>query len=279
MKNLMINMLFVALGIYFAIAAFMYVAQRMFQYFPQASVATGYEPVSAYSLDGFDDVTVNTSDGEALKAWFAPPPDALSPVIVYFHGNAGTLGDRAERFRLFHDEGYGVLATSWRGFGGSTGSPSEAGLILDGRGGVRFLQDRGIMPDRLILFGESLGSGVAVQLAADPATRPAVIVLDSPFYSMLKLARSRYWFLPVSLLLKDPFRSGDYASRITSPAFVLHGTADRVVPYADGQELFDALNVPKQFYDIADGGHVVPLTHESWGAMKAFFARHGTGSK
>ncbi len=275
----MINTLFVALGIYIAIAAFMYVAQRKFQYFPQASEATGYEPVSAYGLDGFDDVTINTSDGEALKAWFAAPPGALSPVIVYFHGNAGTLGDRAERFRLFHDEGYGVLAISWRGFGGSTGSPGEAGLMLDGRGGVSFLQDRGIMPDRLILFGESLGSGVAVQLAVDPATRPAAIVLDSPFYSMLELARSRYWFLPVSMLLKDQFRSGDYASKITSPAFVLHGTADRIVPYAEGRRLFDAMNVPKQFYDIADGGHVVPLTHESWGAMKVFLGTRGAGSK
>ena len=275
MKKLMITVLAVVLVLYVAIAAFMYVSQRKFQYFPQASLSAGYEPVSAYALEGFEDVTITPADGETLKAWYGAPPKPGGLVILYLHGNAGTLSDRVERFRLFRNEGYGVLVISWRGFGGSTGFPSEAGLILDGQGAISFLKDRGIMPDRLVVFGESLGSGVAVQIGAHAQTRPAAIILDSPYYSMLALARSRYGFLPVSLLLKDQFRSGDFAPKVTSPVFVLHGTVDTVVPFAEGRRLFDVFTSPKNFHEIPGGGHVVPLTPESWGAIKSFLNKHG----
>ncbi len=265
--------IFVAI-IYLAMAAFMYVAQRNLQYFPQQSVEAGIEAPAEYGLDGFSVASIHTGDGETLVSWLALPPKADAPVIFYMLGNAGTMGDRAERFRLLHEQGFGVLALSWRGYGGSTGSPTEKGLVEDGRAAMKFLQEQGISAARIILFGESLGTGVATQLAANPETAPLAIILDSPFTSAADVARLRYWYLPVGLLMKDQFRSLDFAPRVTVPVFVLHGTADRIVPYVQGRRLFEAFTAPKEFLTLQDGNHIDPLTEVSWGAIKAFLMIH-----
>lgn len=270
MKKIMISLAILVAIIYIAMAAFMYVAQRKLQYFPQQSVEAGIEAPAGYGLDGFSVASLHTDDGEMLVSWLALPPKADAPVILYMHGNAGTVGDRAERFRLFHEQGFGVLALSWRGYGGSTGSPTEKGLVEDGRAAMKFLQEQGISAARIILFGESLGTGIATQLAADPKTAPLAVILDSPFTSAADVARTRYWFLPVGLLMKDQFRSIDFAPRVTGPVFVLHGTADRIVPYIQGRRLFEAFTAPKEFLTLHDGNHIDPLTALSWGAIKAF---------
>ncbi len=270
MKKIMTNIAILVAIIYLAMAAFMYVAQRNLQYFPQQSVKAGIETPAVYGLDGFSVASLHTEDGETLVSWLALPPKADAPVILYMHGNAGTVGDRAERFRLFHEQGFGVLALSWRGYGGSTGSPTEKGLVEDGRAAMKFLQEQGVSAARIILFGESLGTGVATQLAADPKTAPLAVILDSPFTSAADVARTRYWFLPVGLLMKDQFRSIDFAPRVSVPVFVLHGTADRIVPYIQGKRLFAAFTAPKEFLTLQDGNHIDPLTTLSWGAIRAF---------
>ncbi len=275
MKKTMISFVFVVACTYLAVAGFMYVAQRSFQYFPQHSVRTGFEVPAKFGLDGFIVASIGTSDGETLGSWLAPPPTGDAPLILYMHGNAGTLGERAERFRLFHKEGFGVLALSWRGYGGSTGSPTEAGLIEDGRGAMKLLKQQGVSASRVILFGESMGSGVATQLAADPDTSPLAVVLEAPFTSTADVARKRYWFLPVNLLMKDQYRSVDFAPKVTAPVFVFHGTADRVVPYAQGKRLYEAFTGPKEFLSMEGNGHIDPLTETSWGAIKDFLAANG----
>jgi pimeloyl-ACP methyl ester carboxylesterase len=278
MKKLMITTITISVVVYAGIAAFMYVAQRSFQYFPQASVAAGYEPVATYGLEGFEDVTIDTADGESLKAWYGVASKPAAPVIVYLHGNAGTLGERVERFRLFHREGYGVLAISWRGFGGSTGSPAEAGLMADGRGTISFLEGRSVPASQIVLFGESLGSGVAVQLAVDTATRPAAMVLDSPFTSTADMARLRYWFLPVGLLMKDQFRSDLIAPKVAVPVMVLHGTEDQVTPFRFGKALSEMFAGPAELLALEGAPHVADLTPKSWSAIKAFLQRHAAKS-
>ncbi len=266
----MISIVLLVVTVYLAMAAFLYLAQRQFQYFPQESLKTGFEPPAKFNIDGFGTEGIETDDGESLVAWLAPPPTPQAPVILYMHGNAGTLGDRAERFRLFRDEGFGVLAFSWRGYGGSTGSPTEKGLLEDGRAAIKFLQEQGVPASRVILFGESLGTGVATQLAADSEISPLAVVLDSPFSSAADVARLRYWYLPVGVLMKDQFRSIDFAPRVTAPVFVLHGTADRIVPYVQGKRLFEAFTAPKEFLTLEGGDHIDPLTPTSWGAIKTF---------
>ena len=270
----MISFAVVAACMYLALTGFMYVMQRNFQYFPQQSVRTGFEDPGKFGLDGFTAEFIETGDGETLRSWLALPPKPDAPLILYMHGNAGTLGDRAERFGVFHREGFGVLVLSWRGYGGSTGSPTEPGLVEDGRAAMKFLQQKGILPAKVILFGESLGSGVATQLAADPNTEPLAIVLEAPFTSAADVARQRYWFLPVGLLMKDQFRSIDVAPKITVPVFVFHGTDDWVVPYEQGKRLHEAFAGPKEFLRMQGNGHIDPLTQVSWGAIKDFLRAH-----
>jgi fermentation-respiration switch protein FrsA (DUF1100 family) len=250
----------------------MYLFQRSFQYFPPR---TGFETASAYGLNGFENVVIRTHDGETLRAWYGAPPKPSAPVIVYLHGNAGTLGDRAERFAWFQGEGFGVLALSWRGYGGSTGEPSQTGLLTDGRSALAFLKEKGITQEQLIYFGESLGTGVAVQLAAEPSLLPAAVILDAPFTSAVDVARIRYWFMPVDHLMKDQFRSIDFASKVSAPVFILHGTADRIVPFSQGKMLYAAFPGPKQLFRIENGKHVEPLNPESWAAIKSFLAENG----
>jgi fermentation-respiration switch protein FrsA (DUF1100 family) len=275
MKKTMISFVYIVAGTYLAVAGFMYVAQRNFQYFPQQSARTGFEDPAKFGLDGFVAASIATDDGETLVSWLALPPKPDAPLILYLHGNAGTLGDRAERFAVFHREGYGVFAPSWRGFGGSSGSPTESGFIEDGRAAMKFLQQKGIPASRVIVFGESMGSGVATQLAANPETSPLAVVLEAPFTSTADVARKRYWFLPVNLLMKDQYRSIDFASKVSAPVFVFHGTTDRVVPYAQGKRLYEAFAGPKEFLRMEGNGHIDPLTQVSWGAIKDFLAANG----
>jgi hypothetical protein len=257
---------------YIAVAGFMYAAQRSFLYVPGSK---RFETPAAAGLSGYEARDIATADGETLKAWYSPPAHNPAGLIVYLHGNAGTLAERTDRFKLFRDEGYGVLALSWRGYGGSTGSPTEAGLLEDARAALKLVQDEGIPMSRVVLFGESLGSGVAVQLAADPATRPAAVVLDAPFTSTADVARLSYWYLPVGILMKDQYRSDLFAPKVTAPVMVLHGTADRVTPFRFGEALSKKFAGPVKFYPMEGAPHVADLTPASWGAIKAFLTEHG----
>lgn len=279
MKKTMISFGVVIGCLYLTLTGFMYVMQRNFQYFPQESLRTGFEDPGKFRLDGFTAEFIETSDGETLRSWLALPPKPDAPLILYMHGNAGTLGDRAERFGVFHREGYGVLVLSWRGYGGSSGSPSEGGLIEDGRAAMKFLQQNGVPASRIILFGESLGSGVATQLAASPDTSPLAVVLEAPYTAAADVARKRYWFLPVGLLMKDQFRSIDIAPKVTAPVFVFHGTADRIVPYAQGKRLYEVFTGSKEFFSMEGKGHIDPLTEASWGAIKDFLRAHGAAPR
>ena len=276
MKGLLLSTLFLMAALYIAVLVFMYVAQRSFQYMPGSRQ---FETPQAYGLAGFDAVSLTAPDMTELRGWFAPPPSAQAPVVLYLHGNAGTLGDREARFALFRQEGFGVLAISWRGFGGSDGSPTEAGLMQDGRSALAFLADKGVQPSQVVIFGESLGSGVAVQLAADAAARPAALVLDAPFTSTADVARLRYWFLPVGLLMKDQFRSDLFAPNVTVPVMVMHGTADQITPFRFGERLAGLFAGPVTFYPMQGGRHIEDLTPQSWAAIKSFLAEHGISGR
>ena len=170
--------------------------------------------------------------------------------MLYFHGNAGSLRNRADRFRALAGDGYGLVALSYRGYGGSTGSPSEAGLIADAQAAYAFAAAR-VPAQRIVVFGESLGTGVAVALAA--TQRIGGLVLQAPFTSAVDVGARVYWFLPVRLLMKDPFRSDARIGKVTVPLLVLHGERDQVVPIALGERLFALANEPKRFVRFPDG--------------------------
>jgi uncharacterized protein len=198
-------------------------------------------------------VRLKTEDGESLLAWSIPPAPGR-PLILYFHGNAGGIDLRFERFHAIAKAGMGLLAIEYRGYASSTGSPSERGLKLDGEAAYAAAIGSGVAPERIVLLGESLGSGVAVALAA--RHKVGALVLDSPYSSIADVAAATYWFMPVRALLRDPFRNDLLIKSVTAPTLVVHGTKDRVVPIRFGEKLFALANPPKELWRVEGAAHL-----------------------
>jgi fermentation-respiration switch protein FrsA (DUF1100 family) len=236
-----------ALCIYIGAAAVLYFTQRSLMYFPETARTT---PAAA-GLPQAEEITLTTADGEHLVAWHVPPRNN-KPVVLYLHGNGGALRYRAERFERLTTDGIGLVAVEYRGYGGSTGSPSERGLIADGEAAYAFAAAH-YQASQIVLWGESLGTGVAVALAAEkPVGR---VILEAPFTSAEAVAARRYWFMPVRLLMSDQFRSDARIGKVTAPLLILHGMKDNTVPFAMGQRMFALANKPKRIVRFLDGGH------------------------
>jgi uncharacterized protein len=239
--------LFAGIVGYLGVLALMYFAHRALMYFPDVART----PPAAAGLPQAEEIVLQTADGEKVIAWHVPPRGD-KPVVLYFHGNGGALALRAGRFRKLVADGTGLLALSYRGYGGSSGSPTETGLIQDAAAAYRFAAER-YDAGRLALWGESLGSGVAVALAA---THPvAAVILESPFTSAADAGAGHYPFLPVRWLIKDPFYSDRRIADVRAPVLVLHGARDTIVPIALGEKLYALIPGPKQFVRFPNAGH------------------------
>src|SRR5215468_6270592 len=238
----------------------MYVAQRSLMYFPERL----HTPPAMAGLPEAQEVALDTKDGERVIVWHLPPRGEKA-VLLYFHGNGGALRTRVDRFRALIADGNGLVALSYRGYGGSTGSPTEAGLITDAEAAYAFAAAR-YPAERLVLWGESLGSGVAVALGAGPR-----IVLEGSFTSAADVgAAHAYRFLPVRLLMKDQFRSDLRIAGVAAPLLFLHGGRDRVVPIVLGERLYALANEPKQFVRFSDAGHEDVDMYGAQNAVRAF---------
>lgn len=252
--------------IYATLLSGMYVIQRDLQYFP-----SNHDPLpAAVGLIGTERIQLSTADGETVVLWFSPPEPGR-PVILFLHGNAGSIADRADRFAFYQARGYGIAFLSWRGYGGSTGSPSETGFLADGKTAYDHLRGLGVSPDRIALVGESLGTGVAVQLAA--ANPVGAVVLEAPFSAAVDVARAAYPWLPVGLLMKDQFRSRDHIARVRAPILILHGDRDGVVPPGFGKRLYEAAQDPKTFLSLGPVGHEALFDPATWAAGADFVDR------
>src|SRR5215470_17848626 len=257
------NLLLIGAAIYLTLVAVMYLAQRSLMYFPE-TLRTA--PAQA-GLPEAKEVTLDTADGERVIAWHIPPRGD-QPVFLYFHGNGGALRYRADRYRALTQDGSGLVALSYRGYGGSSGRPSEAGLIEDARAAYAFAAER--YPEgRLVLLGESLGTGVAVALAAEK--KVARLVLESPYLSTVAIAASAYPFVPVRFLMKDQFRSDLRIRNVTAPVLIVHGDRDTVIPIESGEQLYALIAGPKRFLRVPGGGHE-DLGMRAVEAAKAFMA-------
>ena len=215
------------------------------------------------------EVAVRTSDGETLVGWFIPPTRD-KPFLIYLHGNADTLKARAARFKLLTEDGAGMLAIDWRGYGGSTGSPSQPGLQQDALAAYDYAIAAGADPKRIVLVGESLGTGLAIWLAGE--RQVAGVVLDSPYSSIVDIGAARYWMFPVRLVQRDPFPAIDWVKRVHVPIFAAAGADDRVVPLHFAQELMHAAGEPKTFVVVPGAGHVVLGRPDVMKQAKAFIA-------
>ena len=223
--------------------------QRRLQYLPDRR----HTPIAHTGLPGGEELRLRTPDGEFLVAWHFPPKPG-KPTILYLHGAAGALVKRVPRLRLFVEGGFGVLAVSYRGYSGSTGRPSEAGLLRDAECAYREACAR-YGADRIIIVGTSLGSGVAVALAA--GREAGGLVLLAPFLSAMDIAARRFPFLPVRWLMRDPFRSDLAIPCVRMPVLVIHGENDPIIPISSGKRLFGLANEPKTFISVPGGGHIV----------------------
>ena len=225
-----------------------YFLQRRMMYFPDRTPPHPAE----FGVPEMTPVRITTEDGLALVSWYRPPPNDSAAVLVYFHGNAGHIGDRGFKVRPYLDAGLGVLLVGYRGYGGNPGAPSEEGLTADGWAALAFLEESGVEALRTVLYGESLGSGVAVKLASE--RRVAAVILEAPFTSAADVGARAYPFLPVRLLLRDRFDSLSRIGGIGAPLFLIHGERDATVPASFGRALLAAASEPKEarFYPAAD---------------------------
>lgn len=233
---------------YIAIVALVYVFQRKLQYAPDRTA-----PVKPADLQ---ELHVKTEDGLTLLAWFSPPRDGKDVVVLY-HGNASHMGERVSKMRPLIEAGYGVYFCEYRGYAGNPGSPSEVGLYHDARSALGWLTGNGYRD--FIFYGESLGSGMAIQMAHESA--PKRLILEGAFSSAVDVARSTYPWLPVGALLKDRFDNLSKIKSLHMPLLMLHGVTDPTIPYKLGQKLFEAANEPKKFAAITGGSHVDLHSH------------------
>jgi len=251
---------------YLAMLGMLYARQRELLYPRDPAKAD----IATAGLVAAEEAIIATADGERLIAWIVPPR-ADKPVLLYFHGNAGNLAraGRAGRFRALTEDGTGLFAVSYRGYGGSTGSPSEEGLLQDARAAYGAAAER-FGTGRLVGYGESLGTGVVLKLAAEVPLQ--AVVLEAPYRSTAAVAQAIYPYVPVGLLMKDQFRSEEVIGRVKVPLLVMHGERDRVIPFAQGRALYELANPPKRFLRFPDGGHEDLPQYGSLAEVRRFLA-------
>jgi fermentation-respiration switch protein FrsA (DUF1100 family) len=254
----------IALVAYTALTLTVYLAQRSLMYFPD----TAHVTPAAAGLPEAEEVPLTEADGTQIHLWHVPPRDDR-PVILFFHGNGGALAGEVERFRHLIRDGIGLIGVEYRGYGGSSGSPSEQGLIADAEAAYAFAVSH-YPAQQIVVWGGSLGSGVAVALAAEkPIGR---LILEAPYTSTEAVGARHYWYLPVRFLMKDQFHSDERIGKVKAPLLILHGVLDRTIPYSMGERMFELANKPKHIVRFLDGGHDDLDAHGALNAVARFLA-------
>jgi uncharacterized protein len=254
---------------YLFICLFMWAVQRHLMYRP----ATDIGSPESYGLTQCTDIRLQAEDGVHVQVWYRAAHTGF-PTIIFFHGNGGNLAHRSPYFRALTDVGFGLLALDYRGYGKSEGSPSEEGFYRDARAAVNYaVHMQHIPPGEIVLYGESIGTGVAVQMATEYDA--AALIVQSPFTSAENIAKDRYPWLPVHYLIRDRYDSLSKISRVQEPLLLLHGEDDTVVPVEEGKALFASANSPKQAVYFPSQGHNDLDMQQRVNALLAFSREHG----
>ena len=276
MTELFWSVLRITLAVYVGWCVLVFLRQSNYVYYPDRVV--GLTP--AYFDLAFEDVRLTTRDGEQLAAWYIPAAVGDgAPVLLFCHGNAGDIGDRLDSIRTFHRMGFSVLIFDYRGYGDSTGKPSEEGTYLDAMAAWRYLRDeRGIAADRIVVFGRSLGGAVATHLATQ--VDAAALYIESAFTSAPAMASRVFPFLPSRLLCRFRYDSLAAMSNLQGPVVVAHSPEDTTIPFMHGQKLFAAAPEPKCFIELAGDHNSAAVTADSPGGQRlmAFLREHGLDS-
>ncbi len=263
--NLFTLLLLTLVLIYFVILASTYIFQRNLLYHPTENNYSGDK-----ILVSIEKVTIKTKDNIDLTGWYHIKNIEKQKTILFLHGNAGSLENRIHKINHFKDMNINFLIIAWRGFSGNKGEPSEQGLYLDAWSAVEWLRSQGISEDQIIIYGESLGTGVAVEIAQNKNF--AGIILESPFTSMIEAGKEIYPYLPVKLLLKDKYQSNKKIKNVKSPILIMHGKVDNIVPFYMGEKMYKLANEPKYYYFSDYDDHMMEFNEKLLNALKKFIA-------
>ena len=243
----MLNVILIAAGIYAVLLLTVYLNQSSLLYLPgMPSRELTASPRDIGLIH--EDVRLLTDDGVDLHGWYIPTERARG-TLLFFHGNAGNISHRLESLQMFHQLGLNVLIFDYRGYGQSQGQPGERGTQLDALAAWHHLVDiRGESPDRIVLFGRSLGGALAAWLAA--RVQPGALILESAFISVPELAAELYWWLPARLLSRLQYNTRNYLAEVHCPVQVIHSREDEIIPYRHGQSLYEAAHPPRTFLEL-----------------------------
>ena len=246
MNNIFIKSFFLLILIYFGITVVVYFFQRKLLYHPFSPQITGKG-----LIHNFETINFKTSDNFVLKGWFHLK-NSNKKTILFLHGNAGNLDNRIDKLNSLGSMEINFLIIAWRGYSGNQGSPSEVGLYKDALGAIKWLNEKGISNDQIVLYGESLGTAIATEVGQNKNF--AGIILEAPFTSMVDMGQKIYPIFPVRFLLKDKYESKNKIKNLNSPILVLHGRKDKIVPFYMGEKIFEMANNPKfkYFTDLDD---------------------------
>ena len=262
--NYIITILLIFALFYFPILILSYAFQSKLLYHPMVN-----NYFSDKLIVPIEKVRVKSLDDIELLSWYYNKDLKKYKTILFLHGNAGALENRIYKLNHFKDMDVNFLIISWRGFNDNKGKPTEKGLYKDARGAVAWLKTKGITEKDIVLYGESLGTGIAIEIAQNKNF--AGVILESPYTSMIDLGKDKYPFLPVKLLLRDKYESINKIKNINSPILVMHGKADNIVPFYMGEKLYKYANKPKYFYFSEYDDHMMKYDEKLLKALKEFF--------
>lgn len=262
-RNNLLQIILIIFFIYFLVLVFLYFYQRNLLYHPNEN---NYSE-DKISVD-IENVRIKTSDNIELLGWYYEKNLKDFKTLIFFHGNAGSLENRIHKLNHFRDMNINFLIIAWRGFSGNNGNPSEQGLYEDGKSAIDWLIKKGVSEKNLILYGESLGTGVATHLAQNKNF--AGVILETPFTSMIDAAKKFYPYIPVKLLLKDKFENYKKIKNINLPILIMHGEIDQLVPFSMGKKIYEIANEPKYSYFTKYDNHMMEYDENLVLALKSF---------
>ena len=234
----------IIVGVYIIFAGYLFVFQSSYVYYPERALTADPGSIGL----PFENVLLETEDGLRLSGWFIPKEDSRG-VLLFCHGNAGNIGHRLESIQLFHQLGLEVFIFDYRGYGESEGKPTETGTYEDAETAWRYLVDKHkVDPSKIVVFGRSLGGGVASWLASRHT--PGALILESTFTSLPDIAATSYRFMPVRLMLRFKYNTAEYLSEVNCPTLIIHSRGDEIMPFIHGQRLFEIASEPKKFLEI-----------------------------
>ena len=261
--NFPIIILLIFILIYLFILISTYLFQRNLLYHPTENNYSGDQ-----LLVSVEKIKIKTKDNIELLSWYHNKNNNDYKTILFLHGNAGTLENRIHKINHFKDMNINFLLVAWRGFSGNKGKPTEKNLYEDARSALQWLESKGIKENNIIIYGESLGTGVATEIAQNQNF--AGIILESPFTSMIEAGKDKYPYLPVKFLLKDKYESEKKIKNIKSPILIMHGKVDNIVPFYMGKKMYELANNPKYSYFSEYDDHMMEYNEKLLNVLKKF---------